>query len=298
MPLPFPIGQSRFFSASDGLKLHLRDFGPADSALAPIVCLPGLSRNSLDFEPLARYLGQNGSGPARRIVALDYRGRGLSDHDPDWRNYNIAVESGDILAVLTACGIEQAIFIGTSRGGMHVMALSALRPGLIKAAVLNDIGPVLEAKGLARIRGYVGKLPMPGSWADAIDLLKHIGSAHFTALTPQDWEHYARTSFAENDGKFEMRYDLRLLKTLEHLDLEAPLPQLWPQFDGLRHRPLMVVRGGNSDLLSKATLAQMQQHHPDCAIFTVDGQGHAPLLTDAPTLGRIADFIASCDAAP
>lgn len=297
MPAQIPSVQSRFFTAPDGLRLHVRDYGPAETSLAPIVCLPGLSRNALDFEPLAWQLAQNGTGPARRVLALDYRGRGLSEHDADWRNYNMSVEGGDILAVLTACGIEQAVFIGTSRGGMHVMALSAMRPALIKAAVLNDIGPVLEAKGLARIRSYIGKLPAPASWPDAVDLLKRIGSTHFTALTAQDWGHYARCSFEEKDGLFRARYDSRLLNTLAHLDLEAPLPQLWPQFEGLRHVPLLILRGSNSDLLSTATLEQMQQRHPACAVFTVEGQGHAPLLADAPSIGRIADFIASTDAA-
>ena len=297
MPPQTPSVQSRFFSAPDGLRLHVRDYGPADSFLTPVVCLPGLSRNALDFEPLARHLAQNGAGPARRVVVLDYRGRGLSDQDANWRNYNMSVEGGDILAVLTACGIEQAAFVGTSRGGMHVMALSATRPALIKAAVLNDIGPVLEAKGLARIRSYVGKLPTPASWLDAVDLLKHIGSTHFTALNAEDWEHYARSSFEEKHGRFQVRYDTRLLNTLAHLDLEAPLPQLWPQFEGLRHVPLLILRGSNSDLLSAATLEQMQQRHPDCATYIVEGQGHAPLLVDAPSVGRIADFIAAADVA-
>jgi pimeloyl-ACP methyl ester carboxylesterase len=124
----------------------------------PVVCLPGLSRHSADFHELALALASDDDHP-RRVLALDYRGRGRSDRDPNWRNYDVRVELNDVLQVLAATGVEQAVFVGTSRGGLITMALSAAQPAMIRAAVLNDIGPVIEGRGLARIRGYVGKLP-------------------------------------------------------------------------------------------------------------------------------------------
>lgn len=287
--------ESRFFSAPDGLKLHARDYGPRHSPAIPVLCLPGLARTAADFDVLARALAMGAAGRPRRVVALDYRGRGLSERDSDWKNYDMRVENADILAAMDALGVEHAIFMGTSRGGMHTMMTSATRPSAIKAAILNDIGPVLEAQGLARIRGYVGKLPSPHSWSDAVDLARSVMDSQFTALSEDEWLAYARLTFEESDGKFIPRYDTRLMKTLEGVDLEAPLPTLWPQFEGLADVPVLAVRGENSDLLSPETLAEMAARHPRFTAHTVPAQGHAPLLLDAATIGVVADFVAACD---
>jgi pimeloyl-ACP methyl ester carboxylesterase len=288
-----PSCVSRFVTAPDGLRLHMRDYGDRMSALTPVVCLPGLTRPAGDFHALALELANQG----RRVLAIDYRGRGLSDWDKDWTRYDIYVESADIQAMLIAAGIARAIIVGTSRGGLHAMALSAMKPILIKAAVLNDIGPIIENAGLVRIRGYVGKLPQPASYPQAVDMLKHLFGGQFTNVAEEDWETYARLTFPETDGKLTPCYDPALLKTLESLDLEAPLPVLWPQFDGLRDVPVMAIRGGNSDLLSVATHEAMVARRPGCEALTVPGQGHAPLLLDAPTIGAIARFVAEADRA-
>ena len=288
---PPPL-QSRFYSAPDGLRLHMRDYGPRDSAALPIVCLPGLSRNSADFHAIAMAIAGGDAGPARRVVALDYRGRGLSERDPDWKKYDLTIESGDIQSMLAAAGIGEAIFIGTSRGGIHCMLLAAFRPTLMRAVVMNDIGPVLEPRGLARIRSYVGKLPSPSHWDDAVAMYKQLFGAHFTALDDPEWLAYAQASLEEKDGRLVARYDPRLMKILENIDLESPLPDLWPQFEGLRHLPLLVIRGENSDLLTEETLAQMLARHGRAEAFTVPGQGHAPLLADRPSMERICAFIA------
>ena len=264
----------------------MRDYGPRSASALPVVCLPGLARTAADFDRLARALSIT-----RRVVALDYRGRGLSERDRNWRNYDIAVENDDILSVLTGAGIDAAIFIGTSRGGLHVMTLAATRPRILRGAVLNDIGPVIKAKGLMRIRGYVGVLPSPSSWADAVDLLKATASAQFPALDESDWEEQARTTFEERKGRFVPQYDPLLRKGLEALDLETALPDLWPQFDGLRDIPLLVIRGENSDLLSPATVDEMLRRHSGAALHLVPGQGHAPHLRDIETIGRITAFV-------
>jgi pimeloyl-ACP methyl ester carboxylesterase len=279
----FPV--SRFYSAQDGLRLHLRDHGGPDGR-TPVVCLPGLARTAEDFDSLARHLSRE-----RRTVALDYRGRGLSDRDSQWNNYDLMVESADILSVLAAAGIGEAIIVGTSRGGLHAMLLAAVRPTLLRGVVLNDIGPVLESKGLARIRGYVGKLPQPRSWSDATALAKSVMGAQFTGLNEVDWETYARLTFEEKDGQFQPRYDANLMRPLAELDLEAPLPQLWPQYEGLAHVPVLGIRGENSDLLSPETFAAMAARHPRFESLVVPGQGHAPLLLDEETIERIAGFV-------
>jgi pimeloyl-ACP methyl ester carboxylesterase len=290
--LPF---ESRFYAAVDGLRLHVRDYGSRLDLGIPAVCLAGLTRNSADFGPLASALATGFKGAKRRVLALDYRGRGLSEYDPDWNNYSLAIENGDVLSVLTALEINAAIFIGTSRGGLHTMLLSASRPAVIRGAVLNDIGPVLEPRGMARIRGYVGKLPVPRSILDAVSLLKEMMGERFNGLSEADWETYAKITFSDAVGRIALRYDPKVMKTLERLDLEQPLPTLWPQFGGLRDVPLLILRGANSDLLSAETLKEMAAQHPGAEIHTVKGQGHPPLLLDQEAIARICGFVAGID---
>jgi pimeloyl-ACP methyl ester carboxylesterase len=291
--LPF---NNRFVSASDGLTLHVRDYSSPHDRGIPVVCLPGLTRTSADFGPLASALTAGLVGRRRRVVALDYRGRGESGYDRNWRNYSLDVENDDILSVLTAMGIERAIFVGTSRGGIHTMLMSASRPCAIHAVVLNDIGPVLDPLGIARIRGYAGKTPAPASMADAVDLLKHLMSEQFSGLSDEEWAAYAKMTFCDPAGRLAPRYDPRLVKPFDYLDLEQPLPDLWPQFDGLSETPMLVVRAENSDLLSAATLALMAERRRECEILIVQGQGHPALLLDRPSIARICDFIARTDA--
>jgi pimeloyl-ACP methyl ester carboxylesterase len=295
MRLPQIPFESRFCAALDGLRLHVRDYGsPLDRGI-PVVCLAGLTRDSADFGPLASALASGLNGAKRRVLALDYRGRGFSEYDRDWKNYSLEIENSDLLSVLTALEIDAAIFIGTSRGGLHTMLLSATRPTVIRGAVLNDIGPVLEPRGMARIRGYVGRLPVPRSIPDAADLLKEMMSERFNGLSEADWEAYAKITFADAVGRIKSRYDQNLMKTLEGLDLEQPLPTLWPQFDGLRGVPLLILRGANSDLFSAETLKEMTERHPGAEVHTVEGQGHAPLLLDQETITRICGFAAKID---
>jgi pimeloyl-ACP methyl ester carboxylesterase len=264
-----------FVSAADGLRLYARDYGPASGDGLPVVCLPGLARTSEDFHELAEALSRDASRP-RRVLALDYRGRGRSEWDKDWRNYDVRVELNDTLQVLIAAGIDKAVFVGTSRGGLITMALSAVRPTLLRGAVLNDVGPVIEGKGLVRIRGYVGKLPQPATMREAGQILKQMSDAQFPHLSERQWEKLARGTWREEDGRLLLNYDPNLMKTLEAIDLEAPLPALWPLFEGLAPVPVLAIRGGNSDLLSRETLRLMQEKHPRLKAITVPEQGHAP----------------------
>jgi pimeloyl-ACP methyl ester carboxylesterase len=279
-----------FVSASDGLRLYARDYGSSSSREVPVVCLPGLARTSEDFHELA--LALSTGERARRVLALDYRGRGRSDWDKAWRNYDVRVELEDTLQVLTAAGIEEAVFIGTSRGGLITMGLSAVRPALLRGAVLNDIGPVIDGKGLVRIRGYVGKLPTPRTFEEAADVLRHVMGAQFPAFTRADWIRMARGTWRDSDNQLVPLYDRNLMKTLESIDIEAPLPVLWHLFEGLRSVPVLALRGAHSDLLSPETLDAMRQAHPDLQAIEVPGQGHAPML-EGSLLETIARFIAA-----
>lgn len=277
------------YSAPDGLRLYARDYAGPDDRL-PVVCLAGLTRNSREFDPLARFLSQ---GPgARRVVAFDYRGRGRSERDRNWRNYDPTVEAGDILAGLTVLGIHKAAFIGTSRGGIIVHILAAMRPTVLAAAVLNDIGPVIEAEGLALIRRQLETMPRPQSYLEAATALRQGHGGTFTALGDEDWLRLARVIFREaEDGRLEPDYDPRLVKAMRSIDLSRPLPQAWPQFAALARIPLLVIRGANSKLLSPATVERMGEIHRTMHTIVVPGQGHAPLLETGDLPERIRAFL-------
>lgn len=285
-----------FVSASDGLRLFARDYGPDFGDALPVVCLPGLARTSEDFHDLAVALCTDADRP-RRVLSLDYRGRGRSEWDRDWRNYDVRVEANDVLQVLTAAGIEKAIFVGTSRGGLITMALSAIRPTLLGGAVLNDVGPVIEAKGLIRIRGYVGKLPTPRSMKEAAQILRQMADAQFPRLSEEQWERQARGTWREHEGRLVLHYDPHLMKTLHALDLEMPLPDLWPLFGGLTAIPVLAIRGANSDLMAAETLQGMKERHPRLTAMTVPDQGHAPAL-EGDLIEAISQLVREAETSP
>jgi pimeloyl-ACP methyl ester carboxylesterase len=286
-----PASQSLYITAPDGLQLHVLTFGRP--ALAPVVCLPGLTRSSADFVALAQALATDPDDP-RYVLALDYRGRGRSEYDRNAANYTLAVELADLLAVLTALNVAPAVFVGTSRGGILTMLLATVRPCAIAGAVLNDIGPVIEMKGLARIKSYVGKLPQPRTLEDGVDLLRQVFGSQFTDLTADQWKAFADRTFKVENGTVSTRYDPALANVLNDLDLERPAPTLWKEFDALASVPLMVVRGANSDLLSEQTLVAMRARRPDLEELAIPGQGHAPLLEDRAVTARIGAFVARC----
>jgi pimeloyl-ACP methyl ester carboxylesterase len=278
-----------FVSASDGLKLHVRDYGPLASPATPVVCLPGLARTSYDFHDLGLALARDAKTP-RRVLALDYRGRGLSERDPDPGNYDVPTEVGDLLQVLAATGVHEAIFVGTSRGGLITMALGAARPAAIRGVVMNDVGPVVDPKGLIRIRGYIGKLPKPRNYTEAVEILKTLGDRQFPALSDESWMKLARGTWVSKDGKLEPAYDPALAKGLEALDFEQPLPPIWGLFEALAHVPVLALRGEHSDILSAETLREMGRRHPRFESMTVPGQGHAPLI-EGEVIARIRTFL-------
>ena len=280
-------GESIFFTSNDGLRLHARCYGARANMARPVVCLPGLTRTAADFEVLAERL----SAADRRVIALDYRGRGLSAYDPNPANYTVQVEFGDVLTVLDALDVRSAIFIGTSRGGILAMMLASVRPQAVAAAILNDIGPVIELSGLLRIQSYVGKLPAPENYADAAGLLREVFAASFPHLSDEDWLGFARRAFKQEGGRLVPTYDARIAETLKEISRETVVPDLWPQFNALAQVPVMVIRGVLSDLLSAETVEAMKTRHLGMRVVEAAGQGHAPMLQDEPTLAAIEQFV-------
>lgn len=282
------------FTTRDGLQLHARLYPAAPGATArrPILCLPGLTRNGRDFHELALALSGT-ADPTRDVYTIDYRGRGLSDPDPDWRNYVVPTEMHDVLDFIVRAELHGAGIVGTSRGGLIAMVMAAAMPTAMGPVVLNDIGPVIERAGLARIAAYTGRVPLPGTWAEAAKLVRDMNQRAFPAVPPEMWESVARQWFNEHKGRPAPGYDNKLANAFSVLD--GPMPALWPQFEGLKRMPLMVLRGEHSDILSAATVEEMIRRHTNCSAYTVKGQGHAPLLKDKASIEAIRNFFAAND---
>jgi pimeloyl-ACP methyl ester carboxylesterase len=287
--------RSIFVTVQDGLRLHVREYGLRTAPGLPAVCLPGLARTVADFEALALTLAHRYGGHNRRVIAIDSRGRGQSEYDPNPQNYNVGVELADVITVLTALEIGPAVFVGSSRGGILAMLLAVAHPTAIAGAVLHDIGPVIEPKGLARIKSYIGKLPQPGSFAEGAEILRRFFDAQFPKLTAEQWHAAAQRTWKIEDGKLAPTYDVQLADTLAEYCAERPLPPMWHEFDALARVPVLVIRGDNSDVLSPATVSAMRARHPDLETIDVADEGHVPLLEGDALLHRIRAFVEKCD---
>jgi pimeloyl-ACP methyl ester carboxylesterase len=282
------------FSCRDGLRLYARHYPAPGSIRRPVICLAGLTRNTRDFHRLALELFDP-RGHRRDVYCLDMRGRGRSEHDPDWKNYTPLIEALDVLDFMTLQGLHDTAIIGTSRGGLLAMIIALMRPAALGAVVLNDIGPVIERNGLARIAGYVGRMPLPPSWPEAAARVRDIMKRQFTGIRDEEWLELARTWYNDENGLPSPSYDAAIANSIRIADIGSDLPEMWEQFAALSRIPLMVIRGESSDLLSPATVQRMARAHPSLVSHVVPKQGHAPLLRDAPTIGVIADFLAQAD---
>jgi len=293
MSAPYPFVERRWTSP-DGLSLFARDYAPGPGvARPPVIAIHGLTRNSADFEAIAPLLAQSG----RRVLAVDVRGRGLSDRAPDPMTYMPDVYARDVLALMEQAGIDRAVFVGTSMGGLITMALTAIRPRAVVAAVLNDIGPEVAPEGLVRIAAYSGQPVEIGSWADAAAYAKRINSVAVPHFADADWDAFARRIFRQQpDGEIALDYDPDIAVPIRAAGAKALVPNLWPMFRRLaKKRPTLLVRGANSDLLSADIAARMKKAAPTMAYVEVPGIGHAPMLDEAEAKAAIFEFLAEID---
>lgn len=278
-----------FYTSQDGLKLFARDYGPRHSKAAPVICLPGLTRNSKDFEALATHLSQD-----RRVLCPDLRGRGRSQYCDNWTDYTPQAEMLDIFDLMAVVGIKHAIFVGTSRGGIITMLMAAHRPNAILGAILNDIGPEISFFGLKRIAGYAGVMEAPATWTEAAFKLRLMNEREFPTLSGDDWYAQARRTFAEKAGTPAIDYDAKIGVSLRKgLDAaNGVLPAMWAQFKALKHVPVLALRGENSDILSAETLERMAQEHPRLTSVTVKDRGHVPFLNEPEAIEAIDAYLA------
>jgi pimeloyl-ACP methyl ester carboxylesterase len=280
----------RRWPSSDGLSLYARDYAAAAGpAKLPVIAIHGLTRNSADFGAIAPLIAQSG----RRVLAIDVRGRGQSDRAPDPMTYQPLNYAHDVLALMDQAGIARAVFLGTSMGGLITMALTAIRSKVVAAAILNDIGPEVAKEGLARIAAYSGQPVDTPGWAEAAAYVKSINAVAFPHYTDADWDAFARRTFKiGTEGSPVLDYDPDIAVPIRAAGASALVPNLWPMFRRLaKARPVLLVRGQNSDLLSEAIAAKMQKRAPKMDYVEVPGVGHAPMLDEPEAKAAIFPFL-------
>ena len=283
--------EDRVVTSVDGLNLYARDYAPRPPVTgAPVLCLHGLTRNSADFEVVAPRIAALG----RRVIAPDTRGRGRSGYDPDPAHYVPTVYAQDVLTLLDALDIKQAVFVGTSMGGIISMVVAALAPDRIAAAALNDVGPKLEAGGLARIAAYVGRGHPLRSWDEAIASVRAInGSAYPERLDDERfWSAFARRIYRERaDGGLETAYDDNIALAFTDPETAAPV-DMTPLFQALAGKPVLSLRGALSDILSPDGVAHMRAVKGDLVAVDVPQVGHAPMLDEPDAWDALLEFLA------
>ena len=277
----------RYFRSADALRLHYRDYQPPPAAAPrlPVLSLPGLTRNSRDFEALAPHLQRT-----RRVLSPDLRGRGRSDRDPNWRNYQPAVYLQDIAALLVDAGVDRVVIVGTSLGGLLAMLLGAANPAAVAGIVLNDIGPEIDPRGGARIAGYVGRNPPVRSWDEAVAQARSTYGVALPDLPDSIWPVLARRSFVEVDGVPRLDMDPMIGEAVRSA-AAGPHPDLWPVYAALRAIPMLAFRGVLSDVLSAETFARMARENPALVAVDVPGRGHPPLLDEPVCLAALDSFL-------
>ncbi|HEY4265171.1 MAG TPA: alpha/beta hydrolase [Micropepsaceae bacterium] len=286
--------EEHFTLSHDGLRLFYRDYAgpPAQMpARPPVLCIPGLSRNSRDFDFIAGHIAQT-----RRVLVTDLRGRGQSDYDPDPRNYSVPVETGDVMQILGTAGIAQVVVLGTSRGGVIAMTLAALAPAVLAGAILNDMGAQLEAAGLERIYAVMRSPPSFSNWEDAASALRRTNMALFPNVSDERWRVFAHALYREENGRVVGDYDPKFPGAI--LEGRGTNPRnpagaadLWKWFGALAAIPALVLRGENSELLSAETIAAMKTAKPDLVSITVKDRAHVPFLDEPEAVFAIDAFL-------
>ncbi|MFL6745997.1 MAG: alpha/beta fold hydrolase [Sphingomicrobium sp.] len=265
----------RYWYSAEGIRLHYRDYeGPRDQP--PILCIPGLTRNARDFEPVAeRYAGD------WRILVVELRGRGESDPDPDPSRYAPHYYVADILKLLDQEGIADAVFFGTSLGGICTMLLASTDSDRIAGAMLNDIGPVIDQTGIDRIGGYVGKQAIFKSWDEAAQAIADRNREKFPNWTKDDWSTFVRRICHQTADGIQFQYDMAIAQKFRDAT-EGPQGANWHLYEALAGRPVLILRGELSDLLSAEIADQMVERLADDAeLMVVPAVGHTPNLEEA-----------------
>ncbi|MEO7504282.1 MAG: alpha/beta hydrolase [Sphingomicrobium sp.] len=277
--------QDKYWNSADGLRLHYRDYaGPHERA--PLLCIPGLTRNAADFEPVADHVAGQW-----RVIAVDLRGRGLSENDPKPERYSPPAYAADLMKLLDQLGIADAVFVGTSLGGLVTMVIAATDSERIAGALLNDIGPDVDAEGIDRIAGYVGTDTRFATWDDIVASLKARNGDKFPRWDDAAWHRLARRTARETGGTIGFAYDMAIADYFDR-SRTAPVFDAWPLWRSLVGRPVTLLHGEISDLLSAATARRMIEEVPDAELVVVPDVGHAPSLEEPESLAALDRLLA------
>ena len=269
-----PVFADRFWTSRDGLKLHFRDY-PGRTDRPPLLCLPGLTRNARDFSHVAERLAGDW-----RVICPDLRGRGDSAYAKDSSTYNPLQYAEDLGLLLEQEGIERFVALGTSLGGLLTMIVAMTQPDRLAGAMLNDVGPEIAPEGLERIRSYVGQGRSFPTWMHAARSLEEAQGAVFPHYQIADWLAMAkRCMVLGSNGRVVFDYDMKIAEPFSQPGGEAGV-DMWPGIDGLQGRPVLLLRGELSDILSADVLAKMAARLDDCEAVTVPAVGHAPMLDE------------------
>lgn len=285
------MGERRNYSdgywwSKDGLRLHYRDYAGADDQ-PPVLCFPGLTRNARDYAPLAERLAGK-----RRVILVEFRGRGESAYAKDPMSYVPLTYLQDVEALLDELGIARFVAVGTSLGGIVTMLLAATDGGKLAGVVLNDVGPELEPGGLARIRAYVGKAVWHPTWMHAARAVAESNADVYLDYGIEDWLRMAKRLYRVNSsGRIVLDYDMKIAEPFRVPGNEAG-PDMWPTIDALKGKPVLIVRGERSDILSAETAAKMIARLPGAKLVTVAGVGHAPTLDEPEVVTAIGRLLA------
>jgi len=278
--------EDHFYSSADGLKLYCRIYPAQRPGGTPVLCLPGLTRNSRDFAALAGRLQAR-----HEVLTADLRGRGLSARDSDPSRYQLRNYVQDAWSLLDSRGLSRVVVIGTSLGGLMGMVMAATRRANIAGLVLNDIGPEVDRAGVQRIAGYAGKLPPVSSWAEAAAQAKSVYGLAVPGLSDAEWLDYARCGYRENaNGVPVPDMDPKISEAFKNTSAAAP--DMWPLYAQIKGVPMLVIRGSLSDILSAATVARMVREKPDLVHVEVADRGHTPLLNEPRCVAAIDAFVA------
>lgn len=275
----------RYFSSRDGLRLYYRDYAGPGALRPPVLCLPGLTRNSRDFEVVAPRLARH-----RRVLCADLRGRGRSAHDPNWQNYHPGTYIEDLLLLLADAGVDRLVLLGTSLGGLLSMALASVQPHRVAGVILNDIGPEVAAEGRERIANYVGRHPPVTNWEEAAAQVRATYHSSLPDFTDEQWRAHARRTFSDVNGVPKLDADPKIGEALRASSSVAS-PDLWPIYLALLPIPVLAVRGATSDILSVETFERMAALKPDLVRVNVPNRGHTPLLEEPECLAALDEFV-------
>jgi pimeloyl-ACP methyl ester carboxylesterase len=275
-----------FYDSADGLRLYCRAYAAQRADRVPVLCLPGLTRNSRDFAALAIHISRQ-----REVLAADLRGRGRSAWDPDPSHYQLPTYVQDTWSLLDSRNLRRVLVIGTSLGALTGMAMAAMKPERIAGVVLNDAGPEFDPAGMRRIAGYAGKLPPVFTWTEAAAQAKSVYGLALPGLSAADWLDYARRGYRENPAGIPVPdMDPTIAEAFKNPATASM--DLWPLYAQAKGVPMLVIRGVLSDLLSAATVARMAREKPDLQHIEVADRGHTPLLNEPQCLTAIDAFVA------